>query len=360
MVKIIEMVKSRVHFSILSLSVFLACCCVASSVLAQGTRIALVNFSSPPVYIGVDLNRDGKINKDVHQIELTNADKDAGKMHNDATTPELPYRFWVNNDLDVVNFLGNRSYGRTDCEGFNTLPVSGEYKQICEQWDEDSSGSTTNTSGSEEAISQIESDRDLEDFVPVIFYISTAISLEEYTITLRANGVDVNLFKSDWDDEGTNVANQYIFDEAVTKSQIALANGEDGHFPTVLRSGTEVDINQNLLDDYFDPETGEARFILEALKPNACGDNAENCYLELEIIREKDETFIPLISRLYLDLHDVKDFYRHDTAGSAEGAFGFDFDAEYFDGISQEDAIRMDIYRGLVSPQVINEALRKN
>jgi len=289
---------------------------------------------------------------------------------NDATTPLLPYRFWVNNDLDVVSANGTIRYHLSNCGSINPdIGDGSNYQQVCEHWDEPPTPNVlTNTRGSyvsspgliagyTSLITQIESFRDLEDFSPLLMYISRGINLNEYTIKLRAVGVSINLFKSNWDDSGTNVAHAYIFDEQKTISQVELANGANGHFAEIRAGGEGKTITQQIIDDYFDPATGRAKFIFEATSASQenCASNAEHCYLELELSKNNDQTFEKIISRIYMDMHDVKDYYRHITAGSAEGAFVFNsFDAEHFGSISQAHPAKLNIYQGLVSSEKIN------
>jgi hypothetical protein len=309
-------------------------------------KVANTKYGEPSVNIAVDLNRDGKITFDLEQPrikdeKLVNDDNiDDTKKATDKTHPNLPYRFWVNNDLDVVNHNGIVRWDRTDCDGLNPQYAQGEeYRQKCEQWDEDPEGGESNVASTR--LTNIESIRDLEDFSPIRLRIPVGFNSEGYTIKLRASGVSVNLFKSDWSHEGDSVAHKYIFDEQASYNQIRLANGSKGRFPEVLRINTEVPITQEIFDEYFDPLTGEAKFIFEAIarSPSGsnCAQNAENCYLELELSKIDDESFGPIKSRVYMDIHDIKDFYELIEAGpSAEDVSGrYVIEDEFGEGVLQ-------------------------
>lgn len=299
---------------------------ITTQAVGVGDRKADINFSSPPIVIAVDLNRDGKVDKDINQIKPE--DILAGKKANDATTPALPYRFWVNNDLDVVNNSGLIKWDDTNCNSYNTYNTT-EYRQKCEQWDEDPvDAGLTNTSPNK--LNKIESYRDLEDFAPLLMYIVKGFNPDDYTLKLRAVGVSVNLFKSNWNDTDTQVAHEYIFETQKTIEQVQLANAlqsasnPKGHFATLRSGAAGIKITQQIIDDYFDPDTGEARFIFEAIapSPSGCKTNAENCYLEMEVSKEDDETFNKSISRVYMDIHDIKDFYELVKAGPSAQEVG--------------------------------------
>lgn len=354
---------------------------ITTQALAVGNRKAVINYSPPPFFIAVDLNRDGKVNKkDIEQIKPV--DILAGKMPNDATTPTLPYRFWLNDDLDVINAYGSIKYELTSCVTIETYS-SGENQQQCEQWDEDpdqQAGKRTNTSPAN-MLNKIESYRDLEDFAPLLIYIKKGPDRDDYIIKLKAVGVNINLFKSNWSDVGAHVAHEYIFDINKTKEQVELANApgnasnSKGHFATVYDGEDGIEITPELIEDYFDTATGEGKFIFEAVaaSPSTCASNAENCYLALELTKKDDETFEKVSRKVYMDIHNIKDYYQHITAGSAQGGSGYQttvdefsgetiisynaFHAKYIGGSSAVHDRVLDIYQGLFPQSQITQDL---
>ncbi|HHI92164.1 MAG TPA: alpha/beta hydrolase, partial [Gammaproteobacteria bacterium] len=105
---------------------------------------------------------------------------------------------------------------------------------------------------------------------------------------------------------------------------------------------------------YFD-SNGVGRFIFEGISASdaTCRINAENCYLSVMIYDNQQSE--PLLERkLYLDLHDMKDFYQHVTAGpGGAGDLIGDFDAgpiQYDPFLTLHDRTQ-DIYSGLMPPR---------
>ena len=116
----------------------------------------------------------------------------------DETSENFPYRFWVNNDFDVVNNRGNIERSSTTCPTI-------EGNQVCEQWDEtglDEHNTTPDTNN----FGKIESERDLEDFSPLLVQLPLNhgkdgfLELPEGTrVSFRANNININLFRGVWD-----------------------------------------------------------------------------------------------------------------------------------------------------------------
>ncbi len=315
-------------------------------------KIAEVNHSSRPVFLAVDLNRDGHIDREFAQIKP--ADLAAGIKPNDVTTPELPYRFWINNDLDVVNNSGSVTW-EDNCGSGGLIE-----HQICEEWDENPKNIGRSNTSDDYVIRFIETDRDLEDFAPLLMHIPKGFNYKDYTIILRAVNVSINLFKSDWDDEAENVAHKYIFDEVATRAQMATANSDFGHFTTVMKAGKEEKIDEYEVGKFFNSD-GDAKFIFEgiAASPEICSTNAENCYLELELSKKEGDKLVSIAkNRLYMDLHDIKDYYKHVTAGTAQPAGSTDaFNAVYRGGYTTKHDRKLDIYKGLFTEQEIKKDL---
>jgi len=282
-----------------------------------------------PMGIAVDLNRDGIINFDLVQPRV---DKDGGIVDaasaSDKTHPKLPFRFWVNNDLDVVNVGGRLNFLEGSCAGKNPVydPNDDEYEQTCEVWDEDPKqlGKTiTNTSSG--FVFRIENYRDLEDFSPINIKIDTTVDTKKYEWQLRAVGVDINLFKRYHVESDILPAHGYIFDAERTKEQFNVANGSGsgtgvGHF-TVLQAGKTKKLIQSDLDRFFlDDANGVGHFIFEGMTTSSttCSTDATNCYIELTLVnKETNEPLEGVVSQLHLDMHDIKDYYELVNAGAS-------------------------------------------
>lgn len=82
----------------------------------------LWKYSFYAIRAKVDNNRDGV-------ISLLPEDEAIEAAKGDDATRILPFRFWVNNDYDVVNDSGSVNTDVTECP-----PTIGD--QVCEQWDE--------------------------------------------------------------------------------------------------------------------------------------------------------------------------------------------------------------------------------
>jgi len=326
-----------------------------------------VNFSISKVYIGVDLNRDGKIEFD--KTQATPAEIQAGAQptdktfikNSDGTLTIIPFRFWLNNDLDVVNNNGKIEWYRTSCEGLNGNYNSvGEYQQTCEQWDEDPVAvGTTNTSGNKQG--RIESYRDLEDFSPLKIKIDTTINSDEYQWVLQAKGLGVNVFKGVWDDNGDNNAHSYIYDANITKQQMKVANTiiSTGSGRLILRRDFERKLTKSDLTYFFD-DSGLGRFIFEGAVDSAsgCQQTLDKCYIAIKL--KKKDVDKPIIEkRVYLDFHDIKDYYQHVTAGTAQISDNVDdFEAQFGNqSITQVHGKKLDIYNGLFKQSEIDKDL---
>jgi hypothetical protein len=308
--------------------------------------------------IAVDLNRDGKV--EFASSEYLDANN---TLPSDKTTTLRPYRFWVNNDLDVVNNSGFVDLFAFTCPP-HLIPEPGiQNEQVCEQWDEDPLVvNATNTSTAERR-RRIESYRDLEDFSPLQIRLGSQDISDKYYLVLKAVGVGVNLFKGSWRDDGDHMAHEYIYDHDQTVLQERTANESGGHVVNLIKNNTaderrgELYINTANIKEYFD-QNGVGRFIFEGVTPSesTCSSNSSGCYLSIALYEEQDGAGSIKITerRVYLDMHDVKDYYQHVIAGNVVDP-GSLSGVEKFNGTYNDEEIRpfrptqlyMNIYKGL-------------
>ncbi len=253
--------------------------------------------------LAVDLNRDGEVeffpNPD---IQLS-----------DKTTPDRPFRFWLNNDYDVVNRLGESQSEEPFCDP----KTDDDGLQICEQWD-DTPGATvddmtiTPNNISPQNIHRIESERDLEDFAALALRVNSigqdgTIEIPQgLQLTLRASGFSINLFKGLW-----TKGQEYLLDADVLREQtMESAN----HYLFELREGEEHIFSQAELARIFD-QGPVAKLIFEGTEdsPLDCAEDSTHCFLELAV---KDGNETVESTRLYLNIYNIKHYYDHFTAGT--------------------------------------------
>jgi hypothetical protein len=330
---------------------------VAVFMLVSFPAVAVVtkdpgNTTNIDLVIAVDLDRDGEITFTKNLKEVKEESTEATKT--DRTSSVWPYRFWINNDYDYVNHNGHIMGNRTNCDGLNPLPSNvgdKQYQQVCEQWEEDPALHTDLKPNSKYPGNRIESFRDLEDFAPLAINLGVKSIGKEYLMKLSGHGVYINLFQGAWS-EGEK-AHAYIYDEEKTRSQIEKANGYGG-FVGVLNDKKNIVLDKNDVERYFD-EKGVGRFIFEGVEPTTAG--CAECYIEVGYYKKGKTTAEDVLitsDKLYLDLHDIKDFYEHVSAGNAQDFFG-DFDAKYFGTTEEVHPLSEDIYRGLYKEEVIKE-----
>ncbi len=343
--------------------------------LGSNTRLTL----GIDMGIAVDLNRDGVITFDKVQTRIKD-NAIVEKVANDKTHPKIPYRFWINNDLDVVSNNGSTSFIDADCAGKNDAFNDGdEYQQTCEVWDIDprQPGKTiTNTSTG--LVFRIENYRDLEDFAPIDIKIDATVDTKAYEWQIRSVGIDINLFKRHYVTSDLLPAHGYIFNTQRTQEQFNTANGvgnaASGHF-AVLVAGKAKTLSQSDLDKFFlNNADGIGRFIFEGMETsqtNCMTDGASTCYIELSLVNKKTkEVLSGFIKKLYIDLHDVKDFYELINAGPSAQTAGqtYQLDEEYSEGerdafhasynnnaIATNRSINLNIYDGLFSSTEITK-----
>ena len=285
--------------------------------------------------LAVDLNRNGR-------VEFTLPED--GSL-SDKTTATLPYRFWVNDDYDVVQNMSSIT-SQTHCEGPPEEPdsINEQQSQVCEQWDI-TEGSVTNTYPHGQ-LARIETRRDLEDFAPLAIKLPKPyIKSGNFYLKFTAQGMRINLFKGIWRDDGIYKAHAYVYDKTVNELQIEAANDTNGYLFEV--NSTEAGyIPASDLRQYFDAQ-GIGRFIFEGTveSDEICETNAANCYLLVEVMQGGADHTSIAEQRIFLDLHTVTDLYQNLTAG--EGADGGDPEGPGIVSPITGDAEFLHIYDGV-------------
>ena len=257
----------------------------------------LWEFAFGSVRLGTDLNRDGMV--DV----VTNTQLAEGAL-SDVTSVTKPFRFWLNNDFDVVNDSGEIDLERAECPIFTG-------NQVCEQWDEPTDKGT-NTDP--DKLNYIESNRDLEDFAPLAIRLIAEhgpdgnIKLEDgMTAEIKAVGLSINLFQGEWD-EGTD----YLTDLTKLKKQMENQAKEKYLFELKANAGARQ-LTQNDLNKLFGRKD-VAKLIFEGTGKSSldCAEDATNCYIEFTI--KRGNTVIST-DKLYMTMLPVKHYYDHFTVG---------------------------------------------
>jgi len=256
-----------------------------------------VRDSLPVVELGVDLDHN-------NFVDFDTLDADGNLVPGgDRTTPERPFRFWINNDYDAVLYkdqppkLDRKTCGDLKIED----PILGDSHQVCEQDDYLKGGS--NIDGAN--LKRIESIRDLEDFIPLALrVVPWDPELAGIKIKVRAVGIRVNLFKGEWKEGSDYLTNASVAADQVKADHLVTLDANWWEVPRALievpGSGTG---------------TGLARFILEGLSgTNSCGDNPQDCYLE---VRMEDASGTETVSsKTYFQLYDIGAFYDHYSVGT--------------------------------------------
>ncbi len=271
-----------------------------------------------PLDARVDNNRDGIVQ--IGQAELSDPD-----AISDVTSETFPFRFWVNNDYDVVNNDDDVDPEITECP-----PGTKGDEQVCEQWDEavENSNDPNNTSD-DNHFGRIETERDLEDFSPLLVQLPLNYGEEGFldlpegaNISFKAHNISINLFRGVWE-EGTD----YLTDENKMKNQVKAMFDTDGdgdddamYLFKVGVGQEEYKLDQDKLDDYFGKER-VGRFIFEsyAASPESCIETPEDCYLEIALVKEDE---ILGSKKVYMQFHDVKHYYDHYSVGTDEAQDG--------------------------------------
>ncbi|MBL1294520.1 MAG: alpha/beta hydrolase, partial [Thiotrichales bacterium] len=249
-----------------------------------------------------------------------------GTINGDKTSPLTPLLFWVNNDYDVVNVSGvvTMTNDRQCPREINPL------QPVCEQWDEipDGTHNTSFSPGLDATLSVIESQRDLEDFQPLLVSLpypldnnGVPILPDGYTFSMRARNININLFRGIWQ-EGTD----YLTNETLVAEQVLpllnenrVRSGNRSTWAFRLGHGEEKIFSQRDIQRFFS-EGQQAKFIFEgyAESSTTCDINPNMCYLEL-VLTKGNQT---ISQKIFMQLYDVKHFYDHYTVGTGEAQNG--------------------------------------
>ncbi|PCJ99669.1 MAG: hypothetical protein COA42_23995 [Alteromonadaceae bacterium] len=258
------------------------------------------------IELAVDLNGDGKVGFPALGVNsiLVNTQ--------DVTTQENPFRFWLNNDFDVVVDKGVTLLSKTECSA-ESLSVGD-----CTIDDVHDRFSSTNSTGRYR--SRIESTRDLEDFFPLAIKVTPwgdqLLSQAKLKIWLRSSGAEINVFKGTWNDSGTSFADDYLRLEDQAREQVKELGSHVGDTYGV----TSAEMKSYGFKVFFlgvndFDENGMANFIVEVAKNNSlCGTSNGDCFIEAILM---DKNNAPIVAhKVFTDFRPIKDFYTHMTAGT--------------------------------------------
>ncbi len=287
---------------------------------------------------GVDLNRDGYItfgnswytDKSLQQsCEVLESDESA--VPTDLTSPQRPYRFWLNNDYDVVETNdeneANPDYRiklpeLTDCGGIEgRATITGNtFEQVCELSD---AWVRTASDTSNLTLDDVDNFRDFEDVAPIDLKFNTATfeKLKTGELKLRASTktLGINLYSANWGGQGK--AHRYQWDRAVADGYLNVPESDvfyANHRATRLAPGQPpMWVNPVVSNQGMDASTHTLHLIFEGRSGNAkvCTETPADCYVEFELLKDLD---VIKRSRIYMDLRDVRDFYDQANAGDAE------------------------------------------
>ena len=279
----------------------------------------LWEWSTFVLQAAVDLNRDGKLEFDYLDESGAPVLVNENKEPTDTTSTERRFRFWINNDLDVISLWGDET-PITRC-GPVMPDEDGIFRQRCENWDERVIDERHNTSfatipsSEDKHIEVIDNYRDLEDFFPLKITISNHGQFtDEYRLEIKAHGISVNIFKGFWREDEDYVAHAYILDSAFTREQVIEGNRSDSYVGYFGKGDEPTVFNRDDITNFFGAN-GRGKFIMEGVEvsDSNCVAAVENCYLSFKVMR--DDEFITE-RRIYMDLRNVRDFYQEVTAGS--------------------------------------------
>lgn len=251
-------------------------------------------------YIRTDLNRD-------RIIEHSNSDR---------TSEDFPFKFWVNDDYDVVTV---RTQGielvYEDLKHCSAdLADNSRNNEICTEkdlFDEDGDYASHNTiSGDADATEnqEIESVRDLEDFFPIEIAAPAAWTYDygssrDVEFFIRASGgIEINGFLGSWDESVSYNFDHEIAIEQVNTPRLFYLNGTQ-------QEKKEWEIPQELFDN-----SGKVRFIAEALKPTIENDDFTE---SIEFVAKDAQGHILAEDSLYLNFKKLTNLYQHFTAGDS-------------------------------------------
>lgn len=262
------------------------------------TENILWEWAFGAIAMAVDFNRDGKVGLKAVQVPNSNPDLPPVTI-TDKTSIEKPFRFWLNNDYDVVIQTAFPDASIKRCP-----PQTGSL-QICEQ-DDDTFSIEQGLVNS--LTRKIESERDLEDFAPLALslggYAYDGFDFDKYELHIQANGFSMNLYQGEWVD-----GDEYTWNTVIAQKQA------EAKFIMELLDGADTQITPpDYIKMNFDSE-GIAKLIFEGVSGNnICVTDQKSCYLGLSVI-DKATSQEVASTKVYMDLHDIKDFYQHNTSG---------------------------------------------
>ncbi len=288
---------------------------------------------------GVDLNRDGYItfgnswytDKRLQQsCEVLESEESA--VPTDLSSPQRPYRFWLNNDYDVVEtndesqVKANTNHrvkmpSFSDCgeiEGRATI-TGNTFEQVCELSDAwvTASASTTNLT-----LDDVDNFRDFEDIAPLDLKFNNEtfrkIKSGELKLHASSKNIGISLFSANW--AGIGKSHLYQWDRSISAKYLNVeeTSAYAGNRTTVIEPGNSavpvnpvkdnpgLDVSSNTLHLLFEGRSGSAKVCIEF---------PAECYVEFSLTKGVD---VISKSRIYMDLRDVRDFYDQANVGDAE------------------------------------------
>ncbi|MCI0556102.1 MAG: alpha/beta hydrolase, partial [Anaerolineae bacterium] len=220
------------------------------------SNIYIVPVIPPTVKIAVDANRDGEIDID---------------GDSDKTTEQKPFRFWCNDDRDVL--------------------FDGEEQDV----DNQSGAGTKDSDQDEFGQDSIECNRDLEDFTGLAIKIDLAQLPTDATIELKANGLGVNIFQGTWTDTLGYLSNENRASMQRFASHIAR-----------LESGQSRPISRDLFHNDI------AKLVFEGITPSTSEDSS------IEVIIKTKAGNPITSSKTFIRLKTITNFYEHYSAGPSD------------------------------------------
>lgn len=172
----------------------------------------------------------------------------------------------------------------------------------------------------------IESERDLEDFAPLVVELPLPLNDEGYPelpegahFSFRAKNININLYRGVWE-----TGDDYLKDMDVMKNQVKQEYDVDGdgdmeqmYLFKIGEGHLEKNLDQDEINDYFG-KSRSANFIFEGYKtsPASCVENPQDCYLELALMKGGETLGL---HKIYMQLYDVKQYYDHYSVGEGWG-----------------------------------------
>lgn len=293
-------VKQVISVLLMVIDSFILCLILVDTSNAANLT-ATLRFTDYKLDMSVDLDRDGIIqhlDKDVKGDDVS---------VKDTTSESKPFLFWTNTDYDAVVYKNEAP--KINLKECGVIKFQSG-RQVCEQDDYLVSGSNIQNSN----IKTIESVRDLEDFFPISIRVRPwSKNIDTLKIRIRSHGSILNVFEGKWD-----LGTEYITDNTIAMQQVAakqlfkLADTTGFTLKSALKAAAK-DIPLNIVDD-----DGVIRLLVEGVASNnICDTNPSECYIEVFI--EDDDGEERVVSKVYLQVHDIKKYYDHYTAGTGVG-----------------------------------------